>query len=94
MHFQARTKLSERDAENARLAAEAKAKEDAEREAECRRRAAEQAANTVQARAFGEVFPTQATTTTTTTATAPIESAAATNKAVAPVVKQGERFLL
>ncbi|PIO58044.1 SH3 domain protein, partial [Teladorsagia circumcincta] len=79
----ARSKLSERDAENARIAAEAKAKEEAERELECRRRAAEEAANTVQAQAFGEVFPAPANNVPKTAS-----SDSVANKAVAPVVKQ------
>ncbi|KAK6028764.1 SH3 domain protein [Ostertagia ostertagi] len=83
LQTQARSKLSERDAENARIAAEAKAKEEAERELECRRRAAEEAANTVQAQAFGEVFPAPANNVPKATSN---ESVA--NKAVAPVVKQ------
>ncbi|XGW30544.1 hypothetical protein V3C99_009474, partial [Haemonchus contortus] len=83
LQTQARTKLSERDAENARLAAEARAREEAEREQECRRRAAEEAANTVQALAFGEVFPGQAINTTAATTNGSV-----VNKDAAPVVKQ------
>ncbi|KAK6053388.1 SH3 domain protein, partial [Cooperia oncophora] len=77
LQTQARTKLSERDAENARLAAEAKAKEEAERELECRRRAAEEAASAVQAQAFGEVFPAPTANATT--------NESSNNRAEAPV---------
>ncbi|KIH63777.1 SH3 domain protein [Ancylostoma duodenale] len=81
LQTQARTKLSEKDAENARLAAEAKAKEDAEREQESKRRAAEEAAQNVQAQAFGEVFSAQ---TVQATASAPTQAA----QNSVPVVKQ------
>ncbi|KAK6748800.1 hypothetical protein RB195_001432 [Necator americanus] len=83
LQTQARSKLSEIDEMKARLAAEAKVKEEAERDQECKRRAAEEAANNVQAQAFGEVFSAQMATTTATT---PPQAVPAQNSV--PVVKQ------
>ncbi|KHJ94369.1 SH3 domain protein [Oesophagostomum dentatum] len=83
LQAQARTKLNEKAAAAARAAADAKAKEEAEREQESRRRAAEEAANTVQAQAFGEVFSAEKAAPE---ATAPPKTQTA--QGAAPPVKQ------
>ncbi|WKY06029.1 hypothetical protein Q1695_006322 [Nippostrongylus brasiliensis] len=85
LQTQARSKLSEKDAENARLAAEAHAKAEAEKEVECRRRAAEEAASAVQAQAFGEVFSNK---DAATTASAASEESTVSRTSYAPVIKQ------
>ncbi|VDN36436.1 unnamed protein product [Cylicostephanus goldi] len=83
LQTQARAKLTEKAAAAAKLAAEAKAKEEAERELENRRKAAETAANSVQAQAFGEVFSGQAPAATTS----PTKAMPSQNSA--PVLQQG-----